>query len=212
VFSFIGWSPIEGCIRASPRSQASEFEHRPTYLVSQTLIVQDKFVDRIRELFTLPTALEPAGTLTLKSGSSRTNCLDRISRSTKLMGGDMRHRCGLAGSICGVPRSSAQHSCRSLGMTSRIARLRHFDLSAYPCSCLLDRLARPQVQGFLRLEKVKNMFSTRGCPQSQKTMVSVREGPSTADGDEAGIADFREDHGYTFVIDASRSGLTRTLN
>jgi hypothetical protein len=35
----------------------------------------------------------------------------------------------------------------------------------------------------------------RGSPQSQEPMVGVRKRPPTADGDEAGVAIFGEDHG-----------------
>jgi hypothetical protein len=51
----------------------------------------------IRDLFALPTALEPAGALTLTSGGGRTRGLDRVGSSTELACGDMRHRCSLAG-------------------------------------------------------------------------------------------------------------------
>ena len=88
---------------ADKPSRPSAVEHRPADLVSQPLILQDEFANRIGELFALPTALEPAGALTLASGGRRTRGLDRVGRSTELVCGDMRHRCRLAGSICGVP-------------------------------------------------------------------------------------------------------------
>jgi hypothetical protein len=112
----------------------------------------------------------------------------------------MRHRCGLAGSIRGVPSGSAQLSCCSLGMASRIAGSRHIDLAARPCPSLLDRLAGLRVQGLYRLEEVQNVLCARGRPQSQEPMVGVRERPPAADGDEAGIAVFREDHGCTHSV------------
>ena len=40
------------------------------------------------------------------------------------------------------------------------------------------------------------MLGARGRPQSQKPMVRVRERPPAADGDEAGVAVFGENHGY----------------
>ena|SRR5918996_3007381 len=49
----------------------SAVEHRPADLVSQPLIVKDKFANGIRELFALPPALKPAGLL-LASGGRRT--------------------------------------------------------------------------------------------------------------------------------------------
>src|SRR5215207_9632939 len=99
--------------RADQSSRPSAVEHRPAELVAQPLIFQDEVANRIRELFALPPALEPAGALTLADGGGRTRGLDRVGRSTELVCGDMRHRCRLAGSICGVPSGSAQRSCRS---------------------------------------------------------------------------------------------------
>jgi len=77
---------------ADKPSRLSAVEHRPADLVSQPLILQDEFANRIGELFALPTALESAGALTLASGGGRTRGLDRVGRSTKLVCGDMRHR------------------------------------------------------------------------------------------------------------------------
>lgn len=57
-----------------------------------------------------------------------------------------------------------------------------------------DRLAGPRVRGLHRLEKVQNVLRARGSPESQEPMVGVDKRPPTADGDEAGVAIFREDH------------------
>jgi len=185
---------------ADKLSRASAVEHRPADLVSQPLILQDEFANRIGELFALPTALEPAGALTIACGGGRTRGLDRVGRSTKLVCGDMRHHCRLAGSICGVPSGSAQLSCRSHGMATRRARLRHRDRAARPCPNLLDRLARPQIRGLRRLEEVQNVLCARGRPQSQEPMVGVGERAPAADGDEARVAVFGEDHGCTCPV------------
>ena len=169
-------------------SGLSAVEHRPADFVSQPLIIQDEFPNCIRELFALPTALEPAGALSLASGRGRKRGFDRIGRSTELVRGDMRHRCSLTGSECGVPSGSTQQSCRGLGMASRIARLSHLDLAARPCPSLLDRLAGTRVQGLHRFEEMQNVLCARGCPQSQEPMVGVREDPTVAYRDETGVA------------------------
>jgi hypothetical protein len=44
---------------------------------------------------------------------------------------------------------------------------------------------------------VQNVLCARGSPQSQEPMVGVRERPPAADGDEAGVAVFWQDHGAT---------------
>src|SRR5438477_12378520 len=87
-------------------SRPSAVEDRPADVVSQPLIVQDEFANHVRELFALPTALEPSGALTLASGGRRAHGPDRIRRSPKLVCGDMRHHSRLAGSVCGVPSGS----------------------------------------------------------------------------------------------------------
>ena len=182
---------------ADKPSRPSAVEHRPAELVSQSLILQNEFSNRIGELFALPPALESASALTLAAGCGSTCCLDCVSRSTKLVCGDMRHRCSLAGSKCGVPSGSAQLSCRSLGMACRIAGLRHLDLAPRPCPSLLNCLAGPRVRGLRRLEVVQNVLCTRSRPQSQELMIGVRERSPAADGDEAGVAIFGDDHSCT---------------
>jgi hypothetical protein len=179
------------------RSRPSTVEHRPADLVSQPLILQDEFANRIRKLFALPTALEPAGALTLASRGRRTRGLDRVGRSTELVCGDMRHHRRLAGSKCGVPSGSAQLSCRSHGMATRRTGLGHLDLASRPCPNLLDRQTGPPVRRLHRLEEVQNVLCAHGSPQSQEPMVGVRERPPAADGDEAGVAISWQDHGST---------------
>src|SRR5207302_823841 len=190
----------------SSPSRPSTVEYRPTDLVSQPLIVQDEFANRIRKLFALPTALEPSGVLTLGSGGRRARGLDRVGRSTELVCGDMRHHRRLAGSIRGVASGSAQLSCRSHGMATRRAGLRHPGLASRPCPNLLDRQTGPRVRGLHRLEEVQNVLCARGSPQSQEPMVGVRERTPAADGDEAGVAVFWQDHGWSVTQTASKSG------
>src|SRR5919202_6568218 len=84
---------------ADMHSGLSAVEHRPADVVSQPLIIQDQFADRVRELFTLPSAFEPPGVLTLAFRSSCTRRLDRVGRRSELMRGDVRHGSGLAGGV-----------------------------------------------------------------------------------------------------------------
>jgi hypothetical protein len=173
-------------------SRPSAVEHRPADVVSQPLIVKDESADRMRELFALPPALEPAGAL-LAPGRRRTRRLDRVG-STELVRCDMRHHCRLAGCVCGIPSGSAQLSCRTHGMATRRTGLRHPDLAARPCPNLLDCPAGPRIGGLLRLEEVQNVLCARRRPQSQEPMVGVGERSPAADGDEAGVAVLGEDH------------------
>src|SRR5205823_1426272 len=135
------------------------------------LIVQDELANRMGKLFALPTALEPAGALTLVTGGRRARGLDRIGRGTEFVCGDVRHHRRLAGSICGVPSGSAQLSCRSHGMATRRAGLRHPDLASRPCPNPLDSQTGPRIFGPYRLEEVQNVLRAGGSPQSQQLMV-----------------------------------------
>jgi len=74
---------------------------------------------------------------------------------------------------------------------------------------LLDRLAGPRVRGLHRLEEVQNVLCARGRPQSQEPMVGVRERPPAADGDEAGVAVFGEDHGCTRPVASAQRIVSR---
>jgi hypothetical protein len=176
------------------RESAPAVEHRPADLVAQPLIVQDEFADRFRQLFTLPTTLEPAGARAVGSGGRRTRGLDRVGRGTELVRGDVRHRRRLAGGERGVPSSSAQLSSGSHGMTGRRTGLRHPDLTARPGANLIDRVAGPWIRGLLGLEEVQNVLCARCCPQSQEPMVGVRERAPATDRDEARVALLGEDH------------------
>src|SRR5881296_2661410 len=83
-------------------SGVSAVEHRPADVVSQPLIIQDQFADRVRELFSLPSTLEPPSVLTLAFRSGCTRRLDRVGRRTELVRSDVRYRRGLAGGIGGM--------------------------------------------------------------------------------------------------------------
>jgi hypothetical protein len=191
------WRSGPDVLSATTTAALSTFEHRPADLVAQALVVQDEFANRIRELFALPTALEPTSAVGLACGSRRTRSFDRVGRSTELVRGDMRYHRGLAGGECRVTGRSAQHSCRSHCMAARSAGLGHRDLASRPCPNLFDRLAGPGVRRLHRLEEAQNVLCARGRPPSQEPMVGVGECPPAADGDESGVAVLGQDHGST---------------
>src|SRR5689334_13117739 len=166
----------------------SAVEHRPADVVSEPLVVQNKLANRLRQLFALPLTLKPASALALTLRGGRTRSLDRVSRSTELVCGDMRYRRGLPGRIRRMPRGTGQIPCRGLRMAGCRAGLRHLDLAARPCPSLLDRLAGPPVRGLHRLEERQNVLCARGCPQGEQPMVQIRERPAAADRDEARVA------------------------
>src|SRR3989440_11835823 len=57
---------------------------------------------------------------------------------------------------------------------------------------------------------MQDVFRTRCGPQGEQLMVGVCERPPAADGDEARVAVFREDHGCTLLLaSAQRPGFSR---
>ena len=100
-------------------SRRSTIEYVPADFVAQLLVVKHEIPDFVRKLCTLPCALEATGFFGSTVRRRRARGLDRVGRSAELVCSDMRHRCRLAGGICGVPRGSAQVACRSLGMAGR---------------------------------------------------------------------------------------------
>src|SRR5689334_13092025 len=69
----------------------SAVEHRPADVVSQPLIIDDQFTNRIWELFTLPAALEPAGAFALAESGSRAGRFDSVGRRAEFVCGNVRN-------------------------------------------------------------------------------------------------------------------------
>src|SRR5258706_9233844 len=116
-------------------SLRSAIEYEPADFVSQSLIVQNKIANRIRQLLTLPLTLKPAGILFLAIRCGRTHGLDRVGCSAEFVGGNMSYRRGLPGSIRRMPRGAGQITCSGLRMAGCRASSRHRDLAPYPSSC-----------------------------------------------------------------------------
>jgi hypothetical protein len=130
----------------------STIEYEPTDFVAQFLVVKHEIPDFAWKLRTLPFALKATSFFSPIVKRRRTRGLDRVGRSTELVCGDMRHHRCLAGSVRGVPSGSVQLSCRSHGMSTRRAGLRHCDLTACPSASRFDGSTRPVVIGLLFLE------------------------------------------------------------
>jgi len=144
----------------------SAVKHRPADVVTQPLVVKYELANCLRELVTLPLALEsPCGrALAFRRGSP---CgLDRIGGRTELVRSDVCDGPGLASSVRGMPCCPAQVSGRAHGMAARRASLGHLDLATNPGAGMLDRLTRPWVRGASRLEEVKDVLSATCRPKS----------------------------------------------
>src|SRR4051794_39051761 len=185
---FAGYSPT----RPDARSAA---KHRPADVVAQPLVVKYELANRLRELVTLPPALDSPCAVALVFRRVSTYGLDRIGGRTKFVRGDVRDDPGLASSVRGMPRCPTEVSGRGHCLAGRRASLGHRDFATHPGASMLDRLTRSWVLRLSRLEQVKDVLGARCRPQSQQPVIRIGEGPAAADGHEARISDLREDHG-----------------
>lgn len=169
-------------------------KYRPAHVIASSLIIKHQFANFIGELFALPAALEPAGTLALAFRRSRAHGLDRVSCGAELVRGDVRDRRRLTGSIRGMARRSAQIPGRRHRMAGRRAGLGHRDLAARPCPSLLNGVTRPRVRRLRRLEEVQDVLRTCGCPQGEEMVLIICQTPASSNGYKSGIARFRKNH------------------
>jgi hypothetical protein len=123
----------------------STIEYEPTDFVAQLLVIKHEVPYFARKLCTLPLTFKEASFFGPIVRCHRTHGFDRVSRRTEFVCGYMRHHRRLTGRKCGVPGGSVQLSCRSHGMASRRASLRHRDLAARPCASRFDGSTRPLV-------------------------------------------------------------------
>jgi hypothetical protein len=173
----------------------SAVKHRPADVVPQPLVVKYELANPLRELVTLPPALESPRALGLACRRTSAGGLDRIGGRTELMRGDVRDGPGLASSVRGMPCCPTQVSGRGHGMAGRRASLGHLHLATSPGAGLLDRLTRSRVLRLSRLEEVKDVFRARCRPKGEELVIRIGEGPTAADRHEARVSDLREDHG-----------------
>ncbi len=174
----------------------SAVKHRPADVVPQPLVVKYELANRVRELVTLPLALESPGGHSLAFRCSSTCGLDRIGGRTELVRGDVSDGPGLASSVRGMPRRPTQVSGRAHCMAARRASPGHSDLATHPGAGMLDRLTRPRVLRLSRLKEDKDVLRARGRPKSEEMVIRISEGPTAADRHEARVPDLREDHGW----------------
>src|SRR5450631_2073767 len=118
----------------------SAVKRRPADAVPQPLVVKYELANRLRELVTLPPALESRCALALAVRRASTCGLDRIGGRTEFVRGDVRDGPGLASSVRGMPCCPPQVSGRGHRMAGCRAGLGHLDLATHPGASMLDRL------------------------------------------------------------------------
>jgi len=158
------------------------------------LVVKHELANRLRELVTLPLALEPPCGLAVAFGRGSTCGLYRIGGRTEFVRGDVCDGPGLASSVCGMPCCPPEVSGRAHSVTARRASLHHRDLTTHPGAGVLDRFAWSRVIRLSRLEKVEDVLCARGRPKSEEMVIRISEGPAAANRHEARVPNLRKDH------------------
>jgi len=174
--------------------RALAVEHRPADVVPQPLVVEYEIANRLRELVTLPPALESPCTIALAFRRTGTCGLDRIGGRTERMRGDVRNHPGLASGVRGMPCRATQVSGGGHRPAGRPASLGHLHLATHPGASMRDRLTRSWVFRPSRLEQVKDVLRARCRPEREEPMIRIGERPTAADRHEPWISDLREDH------------------
>jgi hypothetical protein len=156
--------------------------------------VKHELANGLRELITLPLALETPCGLAVPFRSGSTCGLDRIGGRTEFVRGDVRDGRGLASSVRGMPCCPSKVSGRAHCMAARRASLHHRDLTTHPGAGVLDRFAWSWVIRLSRLEKVKDVLCARRRPKSEEMVIRISEGPTAANRHEARVPNLRKDH------------------
>jgi len=176
------------------KAEASAVERKPAQLVAEALVIEHKCSDLVGELSALPLALQAASCLAFVFSRCRPRGLDRISRSTELVGRYMADRSCLAGGVTGMPRCPTQVSGCGVGVTGRRTGLSPGDLTARPGTPEVDRPTWTVVLRPCLLEVVQYVLRAVSLPERQKVVIAVLEAAAATLGDEPRITDLGKDH------------------
>src|SRR5258705_4597296 len=144
--------------------------------VAQPLVVRHEIPDLLGEWATLPAALDAACCRALVFSRCRPRRPDRIGCGSELVGRNVAHRRGLAGSVGGVPGCPTQIPGRRVRMAGRRARLCPGDLTARPRTPEVDRSTWTVVRRPGLLEVVQDVLRAVRRPQRETSMIVVLEG------------------------------------
>ena len=171
-------SPLHGLLKHEQQADSDErwrglaaharsaVKHRPADVVPQPLVIEHELANRLRELVTLPSALESPCGIALAFRRGSTCGLDRIGGRTEFVRGDVCDGPRLASSVRGMPCCATQVSGRAHCMAARRASLHHLYLATHPGASVLDRFTWSWVLRLNRLEQVKDVLRARRRPKS----------------------------------------------
>ena len=178
----------------------SAVERKPAQVVAQSLVVEHKCSDLVGELSALPLALQAAGRFAFVFSRGGPRRPDRVGRSTELVGRNMAHRRGLAGSVGGMPCCPTQVSGRGVCMAGRRAGLSPRDLTPRPGTPEVDRPTGTVILRPCLLEVVQRVLRAVSRPDRQKAVIVVMEAAAATLGDEPRIPDLGEDHQFAISL------------
>jgi hypothetical protein len=168
----------------------------PTDVISSLLIIQNQGSSRLGELLALPIAFSNPFRL---SSAGRTGSLyrsDRVGSCAEVVSRDMRNRGRLAGREGRELGRLSQTASRRVSGKRSAARVFHVYVAPDPVAGGCDRLPRARVARLLAFEKMQHMLSAHCGPLGKQPVVFVRQGASSAEGDQTRIAHLGQDrHG-----------------
>ena len=157
----------EGQALHSEPGADSAVERKPAQLVAEPLVIEHELSDLVRELGALPLAFHAAGRLALALTSCRSRRPDRLGRGSELVGRNMAHCRGLAGSVRRVSWRPSQIPGRCVRMAARSAGLGPRDLTSRPCTPEVDPLTWPVVLRSHHLEVVQHVLRAVSRPDRE---------------------------------------------
>jgi hypothetical protein len=182
------------CVHAGLHEQQSAIEHKPAQVISQSLIVQHKLENRIRQLLALPLAFKPAGALGLTLQRSGSNRLDCVSCSAEFVRGHMRDSSRLAGRICSMTGCTLKISGCCIRVAGGVARLRHGDFATRPLPDQRNSLTWPRICRLHKFKKMQHMLCAGRSPQGEQLVIGIGERSAAPNRDETRVAIFGENH------------------
>lgn len=157
------------------------------------LIVKNQFTDIGGKVRPLPLPFRGPHSGSIKIRDARTGGPDGVSRCAQVMGGDVGHRGCLARRQRGELRRAWHITGRRVRLESQLARVTHAHVTADPGLARIDGLAGPTVTWLTILEQMQHVLGAQQSPPGEQPVMSVRESPAATNGDQPGVALFRED-------------------
>ena len=179
---------------------ASAVERKPAQRIPQSLVVENKFSDRVGKSSALPPALQTARFDAVGFCRGRPRSPDRVRGSAQLVSGHVAHHRGLTGGVRGIASRTMQISGSCVRVAARGARLCPTDLTSCPGTSKIDRATWTGVPWPGLLEVVQHVLRAVSRPHPEKPVIAVIEAPAPTHGREPRIPDLRKDQDEAGIV------------